>query len=422
MTNLFQLSWKQLSFKPLSTLMNIILFALGVGIVSLLLLISTEIEEKLDKNQAGIGMVVGAKGSPLQLILCAIFHIDFPTGNIKLKDTAFLKKHPLVAQIIPQALGDSYQTFRIVGTNHDYAKLYNATLQEGTLWEKDMEVTIGSDVAQKTGLKVGSTFAGSHGMVESDDSHEHTLLKVTGILSHTGTVIDQLILTNIESVWEVHEHHEEEEKDSLAHEKNEEHHHHEEAENEESHVKEIEEDREITTLLVKFRSPLGAIQLPRFINEKTNLQAATPAFEISRLFSLMGVGIDTLNGLAYLIMLVSGLSVFISLFSSLKERKYELAYMRVIGAKKHQLFGMILLEGILLAFLGYVVGIILSHFTLWFLSENMEDAFHQSFAYQKFLIEEFYLLVGSLILGILASLIPAYQAFKTDISKTLAEN
>jgi putative ABC transport system permease protein len=421
MIRLFQLSWKQLSFKPLSTLMNIILFALGVGIISLLFLISKEIEEKLDKNQAGIGMVVGAKGSPLQLILCAIFHIDFPTGNIKLKDTAFLKKHPLVSQIIPQALGDSYQTFRIVGTTHEYAKLYATTIQEGELWEKEMEVTLGNGVAQKTGLKVGSTFAGAHGMTGDGDSHEQAEFKVVGILNPTGTVVDQLILTNIESVWEVHEHHEEVKKDSTnkEHDEKEEEHEH---EHHEEHSENEEDEKEITTLLVKFRSPLGAIQLPRFINEKTNLQAATPAFEISRLFSLMGVGIDTLNGLAYLIMLVSGLSVFISLFSSLKERKYELAYMRVIGAKRVQLFGMIVLEGILLAFLGYLVGIVLSHSTLWLISQNMEDAFHQKFTYHRFLNEEIYLLFGSLLLGIIASLIPAYQAFKTDISKTLAEN
>ncbi|GAB4343603.1 MAG: ABC transporter permease [Flammeovirgaceae bacterium] len=393
--------------------MNIVLFALGVGIVSLLLVISREIEEKLDKNQAGIGMVVGAKGSPLQLILCAVFHIDFPTGNIKLKDTAFLKKHPLVSQVIPQALGDSYQTFRIVGTNHDYVRLYDAKIQEGELWKEDMEVTIGVGVAQKTGLKIGSTFAGAHGMTDGGDAHDHTMFKVTGILAPTGTVIDQLILTNIESIWEVHQHHEEEKKDSLLHNKEEIH---------EKHIEEAnDEDREITTMLVKFRSPLGAIQLPRFINENTALQAATPAFEISRLFSLIGVGINTLNGLAYLIMLVSGLSVFISLFSSLKERKYELAYIRVIGAKKSQLFGMIILEGILLSFLGYVVGIALSHVTIWILSQNIEDSFHQSFDYHRFLIEEFYLLISSLILGILASLTPAIQAFKTDISKTLAE-
>ena len=113
------ISWKNILFRPFNTLLIIILFALGIGLISFLLLIEKQIQDKFEKNQAGIQLVVGAKGSPLQLILCSMYHIDAPTGNILLKDAApFLNpKHPIIAKAVPLSLGDSYNGHRIVGTN-----------------------------------------------------------------------------------------------------------------------------------------------------------------------------------------------------------------------------------------------------------------------------------------------------------------
>ncbi|MCS6832297.1 MAG: FtsX-like permease family protein [Flammeovirgaceae bacterium] len=407
--NLFQISWKHLQFKSLSSILNITLFALGVAIISFITLVSGQLEATLERNQGGIGMVVGAKGSPLQLVLCAIFHIDFPTGNIKIKDAAFLSKHPLIAQVIPQALGDSYRNFRIVGTNHAYAKLYQVRVEKGDFWKHDFEVCIGKKVALETGLSVGDTFVSSHGLSdENEAAHHHRHFKVVGIFESSGTVIDQLILTSVQSIWEVHQHHHDEEH----------HHHH---DNESIFVEKYFE-QEITTVLVKFRNPMGAIQLPRFINETTNMQAANPAFEIARLFSLLGVGVTTLNILAYVIMVVSGMSVAISLYNSLKEQKYELAYLRVIGAKRWQLLSIIVWEGVLLALLGYGVGIFLSRAILWVVSQIFSAQFHQEFAIFVFGVEEFFLWIGTIGIGFLAALVPALQVIRTDISKTLAEN
>lgn len=412
--NLFRISWKHVRFNGLSSLLNVILFALGVAMVSFITLLTQQLETTLEKNQAGIGMVVGAKGSPLQLVLCAIFHVDFPTGNIHVKDAAFLTKHPLVAQVIPQALGDSYRNFRIVGTNHAYATLYQVRFEEGDFWKHDFEVCIGKKVAQETGLKIGDTFASSHGLSgENDAAHEHSFFKVVGIFEPSGTVIDQLILTSVQSVWAVHQHHHED-----NHEPHQHHHH----EHDENIFLEKYFDKEITTLLVRFRNPMGAIQLPRFINENTNMQAANPAFEIARLFSLLGVGVTTLNILAYVIIAVSGLSVAISLYNSLKERKYELAYLRVIGARRAQLLTLLVLEGILLALLGYFIGIFLSRAILWGVSQIFSAQFHQEFALLVFSSAELFLFLGTACIGFLAALLPALQAVRTDISQTLAEN
>jgi len=159
----------------------------------------------------------------------------------------------------------------------------------------------------------------------------------------------------------------------------------------------------------------------RSINENTDMQSAIPAIEINRLYSMMGVGMDALEWLARIIVFVSGLSIFISLFSSLQDRKYELALMRVMGASQGKLFLLIILEGLLLAFFGYLIGIGLSHLSMGFLGEYMSEEYKYSFKAWSFLKEEGYLLIGALGIGFLAAVIPAIQARNTDISETLSE-
>ncbi|MEM7509690.1 MAG: ABC transporter permease, partial [Bacteroidota bacterium] len=138
--NLFSLSWKNLVAKPLSTALSLILLMLGVSIISLLLLLDKQLQNTFDKNVRGIDMVVGAKGSPLQIILASVYHIDSPTGNIPLKEAEMLIKNPLVEKAIPMAYGDSYESYRILGTDSSYVNHYGGEIAEGRLWKEDFEV------------------------------------------------------------------------------------------------------------------------------------------------------------------------------------------------------------------------------------------------------------------------------------------
>ena len=162
-----------------------------------------------------------------------------------------------------------------------------------------------------------------------------------GIFEPSNTVIDQLVLCSVVSIYAVHNHEEGEE----AHEEDEEHAHdsqehdeaHEHPEGEPQKAPDPDApDQELTTMLIGFRGPMGMVTIPRMVNERTSMQAALPAIEINRLWSLMGIGISTLRGIALAIMVISGISVFISLYNSLKERKYELALMRSLGASRPQ--------------------------------------------------------------------------------------
>jgi putative ABC transport system permease protein len=420
--SIFSLVWNYLKAKPLNTALNILLLALGIAVITLLLLFNNQLQSTISKNGRGIDLVVGAKGSPLQLILCNIFHIDFPTGNIKLDEAEKIAKNRLVKQVIPLALGDSYQTYRIVGTSKEYADLYDMELQVGTWWSNSLEVTIGYNVARIGKLNLGDSFASAHGLVEGGHSHDDHQFVVRGIMKPSNTVLDNLILTNIESVWIMHEEHEGEG----------EHHHHDVLEHASDSsfiasrlvpsLAANDSTHEITSMLIEYRSPIGAIQMPRYVNSQSNMQAASPAFETARLFSILGVGVDILMGFAYVLIFISGLSIFIALYNSLKERRYDLAIMRSMGASRRKIVATILLEGALLTFLGSILGIMLGHCVLISLSVFVEETQKAGVSGFVFYTEEWILLAGSLLLGVLCAIIPAMQAYRTDISKVLAGN
>lgn len=391
--NLFLLAWKNMMARPLGSGLSILLALLGVGVISLLLQSGKALEDQLGKNINGIDMVVGAKGSPLGLILSSVYHIDAPTGNIPLKEAIALKGDPFVEKVIPLSLGDNYKGYRIVGSDHSYPVHYSAELAEGTLWEKDMEVVLGAKVAKRTDLAMGSKFHGTHGLAAEGHGHEENDYTVVGVLEPTGSVVDQLILTGLGSVWSVHNH----------------------------HATDNVQEKEITSMLVKFRSPMGMMQLPRRINSGTSMQAALPSIELNRMAKLLGVGMDTLKAIAFVIMLVSGISVFVAFYNALKDRRYEMALLRLLGMGPLKVFILVLTEGALIGLIGAVLGLLSGHVAMLLLSGQVEGSFHYDLSSAHFLPAELLLVPAVLLICIVASLVPAWIAFRTDIAKTLSD-
>lgn len=407
MNNLI-ISWKNLIHKPLSAILNVLLVAFGVGVLTLLLLASSQLNDKLERNAKDIDLVVGAKGSPLQLVLSSVYYADFPTGNIPLEDAQALAFNPLVNRAVPLALGDNYKGYRIVGTDTAFRSLYHLLLQQGKFWQKDFEVTIGSAIAKKENLKIGDKFYGAHGLTDAGEVHKDHAYTIVGVLEPQGNVTDNLVLTNISSIWHMHEEDENE------------HQHMPEGDITENKV-EITPGKEITALLIQYRSPMSVVLFPRMVNESTNMQAASPALESARLFSLIGVGIGTLKGFAITIMIVSALSVFISLYSALKERLYDMALMRTMGASKSRLFCVVMIEGMLVTFMGALLGILAGHAGIMLIG-SLQEATQARLTGTTFLTEEVLLLGVGFVVGGVASVLPAIQAYRADISKILAHN
>jgi putative ABC transport system permease protein len=464
--NLLALSWKYIRAKPLSNLLNIILVALGVGLTSILLLLNHQFEERLYRNIEPIHLIVGAKGSPLQMILSSVYHIDVPTGNIPLSESYLVTKNPYVEKAIPLALGDSYRTFRIVGTSLDYIDLYKAELAEGKRFDKEMEVVVGARAAQKLGFKLGDKFFGAHGLVAYENMHSHKehAYTVVGILAHSGTVLDALILTNVASVWRVHEEHDHDHDsgddghDHDAHTHDDEHNHdghdhdahdhahdephdHSTCNHDHSHDEPADtsnvaaadtstEGKEVTAYLVVYKkdgtgnvSAMADQMVPRIIADNSEkMGVARPAWELQRLLDLTGMGTQMLKILAFVIIFISALSMFISLYNSLKERRYEIAIMRVMGASRGRIFSLIILEGLLVATIGCLIGFGISHLAMTILSSYLESSYQYEFSGAIFLSSEWILLGVILLVGFWSAFIPAVQAYNTDISNTLAEN
>ena len=152
---LLKLSWKNIISRPLSSGLSVLLISSGIIIILITSLTFFQINEKFEKNAADINLVVGAKGSRLQLVLCNIYHVDQPTGNINYASTSIIRNHPFVRQAIPLSLGDNYKSYRIVGTTHQYIdSIYKGSLSVGRKWSQPLEVVIGSTVANKLGLNV----------------------------------------------------------------------------------------------------------------------------------------------------------------------------------------------------------------------------------------------------------------------------
>src|SRR5690554_2796200 len=394
--NIFKLSFKNLFARPMRSALTVTMLTMGVALASLLILVGGALDDGFRKNIRGIDMVVGAKGSPLQLILSAVYQIDNPTGNISQEEAQKLAGHRLVQEAIEVSYGDSYKGRRIVGTSHSYVDLYDATLQEGELWERSFEAVIGSQVASEFGMKIGDLFYSNHGTDGMGHEHDDHPFIVVGLLNPSGTVLDKLILTAPESIWEVHADHD--------HDEHSDHNH----------------DREITAMLIKFSNKMGMMTLPRMVNQETNMQAALPAIEVNRLFELFGVAISTLQIVALAIMLLGAISVFVSMINALKDRAFEMALMRSMGASRSQVFGMVMLEAILIGIIGTVLGIVLSHIGIGFLNEYANEEFGISIAIWHIDKLEWALVAGTILLCILAAIMPAITTTRMDVSKILS--
>lgn len=424
--------------RPLTTILNVLLLAISVAMLVLLLQFGSQFEKRFERDAEGVDLVVGAKGSPLQLILSSVFHIDQPTGNIPLSSLDLLRGDPATGRVIPLALGDNFNGYRIVGTDETFLDLHSAELAKGEMFSKPMQAIMGANVAADTGADLGQQFFGSHGLTDdegADTEHDHAPFETVGILAPTGTVIDRLILTSVGSVWDVHgiEHNHEHE-DGHSHEDGHDHegeahdhegeaHEHQEAETAET--AQLQDARtglepELTALLVSYRNAAGAIRIPSMINRQTEMQAAVPAVETARLLSLLGVSLEGARIFAWLLALIGGLAIFVALFSMARSREGDLALLRVMGATRIQLSSTILLEGLVTAAAGAILG--------WFLAHGLLTAARSSFdtmrdlglsAWQP-LPQEGLIIAAVLVIGIVAALIPAWRVMRVDPAAILA--
>ena len=430
-----------LKYRFLNSFLSIMLTAFGVSIALLISQFGNHIQNRINLDGQGIDIVVGAKGSPLQLILSSVYHIDIPTGNIAYSQAKKIMSNPQIEESIPLALGDNWRGFRIVGTTTNYIRHYDMSLSTGRYWDQNFEVVVGSSV----NLDVGDEFMGVHGLLEDGSSHEEHKYNVVGILKPSGTVIDRLILTSLNSVLDIHglhkvdnsfeknhehqhdhEHHKEEHHDVHEHDhdkekhKNEDENHHKHSKNDKETYKTNElGSSEITALLIKTKSPIANINLPRSINRESSLQAANPALEINRLISLFGIGSKSFAILSLILILIASLNIFSGLASNLENRMGDLAVLRAVGFSKKRIFKIIVLEGILVVLIGILLGILIGFLLFSILTHNI-FTLHTTNASLIFNLDFILIILFVFFAGLIAAIFPAYRGSKISIANQLS--
>lgn len=423
--NLPALALAFLRERLLASLLQVLLLAVGLGAIVFLLLAGARLADRVERDSRGIDLVVGAKGSPLQLVLSAVFHIDTPTGNIPLEDALALRRHPLVRQAIPVALGDTYAGYRIVGTEPALVEHYGARLADGALWTGPMQVVVGAAVARERGLRVGDTVVGSHGLGESGEAHDEHPYRVAGVLAPTGGVVDRLLLTSLESVWAVHAPPGAVLPAEPAPAASQPPHDHVHAHAPRkgatpSEPAAVAPPREVTALLVRYASPIAAAQLPRQVNARSALQAASPAVESARLVRLLGVGMDALRVFAWVLIGTAGVALFISLFAAMSERRRDLALLRSLGLTRGRVFALVLLEGMLLCAAGGALGLAAGHLAAELVGRHVRAAADWALTGMAWAPGEGLLLLAALAVGLVAALLPAVLAYRVDVARELA--
>lgn len=423
----FSLVLSSLKSRWLNASLSVFLTAFGVMLALLVIQFGHHIQNRLSADGKGIDIVIGAKGSPLQVILSSVYHIDIPTGNISYEEAQKWIKHRHVRTAIPLALGDNWKGYRIVGTTTDYIDHYQATLKNGRTWNRPFEAVVGVN----TDLNTGDTFVGAHGLTEGSHVHEQQKFKVVGVIETSGTVIDRLILTSLDSVLKLHgqegveydddDHNHDHKHDHHDHHHGEHSHGHASHEHTEEHSSEAAGEPEITALLLKTKSPIANINLPRSINRTTSLQAANPALEMARLTSMLGLGSQSFTALSILLIIIAALSIFVGLAGSLENRLSDLAVLRAIGYSKSRVFKIITFEGLIIVGAGTALGFIMGIGGFLLLSDLLPPL-SVSDASIYISIDFLFVFLAVFCAGFIASIWPALRASKVDVARLLSQN
>lgn len=444
--SLWHIAWGYLWNRKLPTLLTIASVALAVGLISSVLTLRDETRRRFEEEGRIFDVVVGAKGSPLQLVLCTTYFMDVPTGNIYYEDFERLRTHEDVRAAFPIGLGDTFRGFRIVGTTADLldyewesadasTRIKPFVLAEGRKFEAPMEAVVGSTVARVEKLKLGDTFVGVHGFMPADKGghvHADHPYTVVGILEPSGTPNDRAIFCDLESVYEVHahkdEHHEEPDEyvgpfrpggaphPAEAQHEHDDHEHGEDC----GHEHGAGEKKEITAILVALESPALQFQFQEYVNADYNAMAARPVNQIQKLYAqLLETVKSVLLSIGYLVVVISALSIMIGLYLSIVQRKRDLAVMRALGASSTEILGSVLIEAFLVTVLGVAAGWVIGGVTSGGIGLYLGDKYGLYVNPLVFSAQHALAFGTVALVGLLAGIIPAWQAYRTDVARDL---
>lgn len=412
--SLFALVLRSLRQHAGSSVISALGVALAAGLLMSVFSIKEQARQAFSGGQTGFDAVVGTRGSQLQLVMNAVFHLEASPGNVPWSLYQTLQNHPMVAAAVPYALGDNYYGYRIVGTTEEFFEIFQprtgkslAVGRGGRFFDPERrEAVVGSFVSAKTGLRVGSTFQPYHGLTFDPTNQHSEVYVVVGVLEPTNTPADRVIWIPIEGVFRLEGH--------VLRGTGEEY-------TPEAGQEIPDEHKEASAIMVKLRAPQGGMQLNRTINRQGNV--ATFAWPIARvmaeLFDRLGWIVQLLGYVALMVAVVAALTIAASLLNIIQARRREFAILRALGARRRMVFGSIVLESALVSTAGAVAGWGVYAAILGITSAAVRSATGIVFdlAYYHPILWQAPL--GMVLLGMAAALVPAYLAYRTDVAENL---
>jgi putative ABC transport system permease protein len=442
---IWHIAWNYLWNRKLTTILTIVSVSLGVGLITSVLLLRDETERRFVEEGQAFDVAIGAEGSTQQLVLSSVYFIGQPAGNIKYEEYEKVKSDPDVLAAFPISMGDSFRGYRIVGTTvdlftHDWTNRITGKprntyqLEEGgRYFEKSLEAVIGSEVAKTTQLQIGDTFISTHGLTDMPgvEAHADMPYTVVGIMQPSGTPNDRVVFCSLDSIWHVHTHEygtasltggvsiseltrdpadDHSDSEEAHHDDGDEHHHE-------------HEDKEVTSVLVVLESPGLRFEFVRRISsDLPNIVAANPVQEIQTLYNqLLGPVRQVLLAIGYLVVVISSISILIGLYLSIIQRKRDLAIMRALGAAASEIMGAVLIEAFWVTLLGIAAGWVVGTGLTYVLSGYLTERFGFAISVFRPTPDMVSAYSAVLLMGMVAGIVPAFQAYRTDVARDLSE-
>jgi len=416
MTHLIVLAARSAWNRRATLALTVLAIALSVCLLLGVERLRKSVREGFEQSVSGADLIVGACGSPLQLILYTLFHLGHAAHNMDWASAQAIANHPAVAWSIPVSLGDSFHGYPVLGTTNDYFAHFRygdarpLQLAQGRPFGDVFEAVFGVEVAEALDLRLGSALTLSHGSGETDlAQHADKPFVLVGILARTGTPVDRTVHIGLDAMEAIH-------LDwqggthlpgmSIPAEQ----------------VKKFDlTPKTVTGVILGLKSRAAVFATKRWIDQFRDepLMAVMPGVALSQLWQVVGVGERALLGVSALVVVVSLAGLIAVILAGLNERRRELALLRAVGAHPRDILMLLTLEGLGLTLVGTGLGFLLLTGVSFGLGPLIEARFGLSIAAGAPTLEELYLLAGTVAVGLAAGLVPGWRAYRLSLADGL---
>lgn len=408
---IFRLALASLAARALTVAMTIIAIALSVALFLGVEKVRTGAKASFADTISGTDLIVGARSGSVQLLLYSVFRIGNATNNLTWKSYQDIAVRTEVDWIVPISLGDSHRQFRVMGTtpaffdHYKYRSGKSLAMRDGAIISDLFDAVIGADVATTLGYNIGDPIVVAHGLA-SFIKHEDQPFRVSGILEKTGTPVDRTVIVSVQAIEAIHVDWQtgaqRPGKSTPA-----------------DAIRQMElEPQAITAALVGVKSRLKVFGLQRSINEYTQepLLAILPGVALQELWQIVGIAETALIGVSIMVVVTALIGMMATIFSSLNERRREMAIFRAMGARPRVVLGLLVLEAVLMAALGAILGLALLYLGLFVGQPLIDSAFGLWLPIEAPTLRELWAMFGVLVSGAIVSMVPALRAYRMSLA------